>query len=63
VAPDLRKNGIGAALMDELERRLRAKGCIRAYLLVVKTNTEAAGFYDARGWDRMEVFTYAKDLD
>jgi ribosomal protein S18 acetylase RimI-like enzyme len=48
--------------MEELERRLRAKGCIRYYLLVTRENQEAIRFYETRGWERLELFTYAKDL-
>lgn len=62
VAPECRQNGLGGALMDELERRLRLKGCIRYYLMVLYDNTDAIRFYEARGWERMELHTYAKDL-
>lgn len=63
VVPAQRKNGLGAALMEELERRLKAKGCIRAYLLLVKGNQDAAHFYEKRGWEEMSgVTTYGKDL-
>ena len=59
-----RQQGIGGLLMDELERRLRLKGCIRCYLLVTTDNNSAMAFYEKRGWKRMDyVFTYGKDLD
>ncbi len=54
--------GIGERLMRELENRLRAKGCIRYYLLVTKDNQEAIAFYEKRGWSRLELFAYGKDL-
>ena len=57
-----RRQGIGLALMDELERRLRSKGCIRYYLLVTKDNESAMRFYETYGWQRMDLFTYGKDL-
>jgi len=57
-----RQRGIGLALMDELERRLRSKGCIRYYLLVTKDNEAAIRFYEAHGWTLMDLYTYAKDL-
>jgi ribosomal protein S18 acetylase RimI-like enzyme len=58
-----RKQGIGALLMDELEKRLRAKGCIRCYLLVTLENENAMRFYEKRGWQHMNtVRTYGKDL-
>ncbi len=58
-----REQGIGSRLMDELESRLRAKGCIRCYLLVTVDNVPAMRFYERRGWKRMDtVYTYGKDL-
>jgi ribosomal protein S18 acetylase RimI-like enzyme len=54
--------GIGERLMRELENRLRAKGCIRYYLLVTKDNQEAIAFYEKRGWSRLELYAYGKDL-
>ena len=58
-----RKHGIGALLVDELERRLRDRGCIRYYLLVTQDNEAAICFYEKRGWARMPLFAYGKDLD
>ncbi|OGO28162.1 MAG: hypothetical protein A2136_08130 [Chloroflexi bacterium RBG_16_54_11] len=57
-----RKNGIGAQLMQELEKRLKRKGCHRSYLLVTHDNLEAIRFYEAHGWERMEILTFGKDL-
>lgn len=57
-----RKQGIGAALMEELEKRLIAKGCIRSYLLVVPGNEEVVEFYEKRGWERMPLTIMGKDL-
>ncbi len=58
-----REQGIGNQLMDELERRLKAKGCIRCYLLVTVDNESAMRFYQRRGWSHMiDVLTYGKDL-
>ncbi len=63
VAPAYRGQGIGEALMEELERRLREKGCIRYYLLVTKDNETAIQFYERRGWARMsDLLAYGKDL-
>ena len=58
-----RRQGIALRLMEELERRLREKGCIRYYLLVTEDNQEAIQFYKAYGWERMDLFAYGKDLD
>lgn len=64
VAEKNRQQGIGELLMDELERRLKAKGCIRCYLLVTLENESAMRFYKKRGWAHMQnVHTYGKDLE
>jgi ribosomal protein S18 acetylase RimI-like enzyme len=64
VADLFRRQGIGELLMDELERRLKAKGCIRCYLLVTAENENARQFYEKRGWMHMqELYTYGKDLE
>jgi ribosomal protein S18 acetylase RimI-like enzyme len=58
-----REQGVGAQLMNEVERRLKAKGCLRCYLLVTTENESAMRFYEKRGWGRMNtVVTYGKDL-
>ena len=62
VDESLRQQGLGTHLMEELEQRLRDKGCLRCYLLVTKDNPEAIHFYEGRGWQRMDLFTYGKDL-
>lgn len=58
-----RKQGLGQALMAELENRLRAKGCLRCYLLVTKDNDAAIRFYEASGWEILDLHLFAKDLD
>ncbi len=62
VRQDFRQRGIASALMEELENRLRAKGCIRVYLLVTRDNIEARQYYEKRGWECMDILTYAKNL-
>ena len=62
VSAPYRSKGLGEKLMAELENRLRAKGCIRYYLLVTKDNDQAINFYEKRGWQRMDLYAYAKDL-
>jgi len=64
VAETFRRQGIGELLMDELERRLKAKGCIRCYLLVTMENESAMRFYEKHGWAHMKnIKTYGKDLE
>ena len=57
-----RAQGIGGRLMDEVESRLRAKGCRRCYLMVTPDNVEARRYYEQRGWLLMDVLPFAKDL-
>lgn len=57
-----RKKGIGSKLVEELEKRLRDKGCLRYYLLVTRNNLEAIHFYEQRGWKKMDEYILGKDL-
>jgi ribosomal protein S18 acetylase RimI-like enzyme len=61
VAQEYRQRGIGTALMEALEERLRGKGCLKAYLLVIKGN-EAVDFYATNGWQPMDLFIFGKEL-
>lgn len=58
-----RGNGIGKMLMTEIEKRLAAKGCLKAYLLVRRENTDVIEFYRALGWDTMDVTLMGKTFD
>ena len=63
VAPDFRCKGLASQLMQEVESRLRAKGCRKAYLLVKHGNDLAASFYEKRGWAWMNhVQIFGKNL-
>jgi ribosomal protein S18 acetylase RimI-like enzyme len=62
VAQSYRRRGIGTALMNLLEQRLKEKGCIRYYLLVAKDNAEAVRFYQEKGWEIMDLYALGKDL-
>jgi ribosomal protein S18 acetylase RimI-like enzyme len=63
VANSFRGQGIGSGLMEEVESRLRAKGCLKCYLLVTLDNIEVADYYKERGWQRMDqVHLYGKEL-
>jgi ribosomal protein S18 acetylase RimI-like enzyme len=57
-----RGQGIGNLLMDEVEARLKEKGCRKAYLLVKQGNS-AAEMYEKRGWGEMtNVRLFGKNL-
>jgi len=62
VVSEFRQQGIGSLLMEELEKRLVGKGCIRCYLLVTPENQQAMEFYEVRGWKKMNLSTFGKDL-
>jgi ribosomal protein S18 acetylase RimI-like enzyme len=62
VAAEQRAQGLGGSLMDEVERRLREKGCLRVYLLVTNENTAAIRFYEKRGWEEMDLHIFAKNI-
>jgi ribosomal protein S18 acetylase RimI-like enzyme len=63
VVPSFRGRGIGSGLMDEVELRLRAKGCLKCYLLVTTDNTQVAEYYLRRGWQEMDqVVLFGKEL-
>lgn len=63
VAAPFRDRGIGSGLMAELEARLRAKGCLKCYLLVTLDNAEVGDFYRHRGWQHMaEIQIFGKEL-
>jgi len=63
VAASFRGKGIGSGLMDEVEARLRAKGCLKCYLLVTSDNTEVEDYYQQRGWQYMDnIHLYGKEL-
>lgn len=62
VQQPFRNYGIASKLVDELENRLKKKGCIRYYLLVTKGNESAIHFYENRGWEQLNLYVFGKDL-
>lgn len=63
VAASFRGRGVGSRLMDEVESRLRARGCLKCYLLVTTDNPEAESYYQQRGWQPMDtVHLLGKEL-
>lgn len=62
VLPEFRGQGIAKALMAELERRLAAKGCLKAWALIVGENAAVASFYESIGWSDMRIVGMGKDL-
>lgn len=58
-----RQRGIGKLLMDEVEKRMAAKGCLKSYLLVLPANTDVIEFYQHLGWETMPVTLMGKTFD
>jgi ribosomal protein S18 acetylase RimI-like enzyme len=63
VHSEFRNRSVASRLLEEVETRLRAKGCLKCYLLVFADNPEAARFYENRGWREMkEDRIFGKEL-
>jgi ribosomal protein S18 acetylase RimI-like enzyme len=64
VHPDERGRGTGAALLDAVRERLRARDVTELSLHVIPTNADAIRFYDRHGFDtfglwlRADISTY-----
>ena len=57
-----RRQGIGKMLMQEIERRLVAKGCLRCYLLVKDDARDVIEFYHEQGWDTFGTTVLGKSF-
>ena len=63
VSEAFRGRGIGSHLMDEVESRLRQKGCLKSYLMVAEDNHEVDEFYKKQGWQHMDtVHLFGKEF-
>jgi ribosomal protein S18 acetylase RimI-like enzyme len=62
VASAHRRQGLGSALMADLECRLKAKGCRKYYLLVTHDNSGVMDFYRRLGWSAMPVQIMGKEI-
>lgn len=62
IAPSHRDQGLGRALVTEVEHRLEQLGCPKAQLMVRTNNNEAIGFYAALGYEINEVSVLGKRL-
>jgi len=62
VHPDHQGRGLGAALLAELEERLRRKGCHKLNLLVEPDNASVQRFYQRVGYRRDELIFMEKWL-
>ena len=61
---DWRRRGIARALVQEVERRLRARGAKRVYALVDKRSPPAIPFWESYGYTPNEnIVQYSRNLE
>ena len=60
VLPEFRGQGIGRALLREVEQRLRSQGVRQINLMVYEDNAAAMEYYCRRGYERSPVKTFRK---
>jgi ribosomal protein S18 acetylase RimI-like enzyme len=63
VDPACQRRGVGRALMDEVESRLRAAGCPKINLQIRRDNGAARAFYERIGWTEDAVISLGKRLE
>ena len=62
VHPSRQGSGLGRALMEAAESRLRERGCPKINLQVRDDNRAARAFYEAIGYAQEPVLSYGKRL-
>jgi len=62
VHPDVRRAGLGRALLAHAEAALAARGCQKVNLQVVAANDAARAFWRAAGYAEDEVVSFGKRL-
>jgi len=62
VAPEHQGHGLGRALMQEVEKRLRERGCPKLNVQVRTSNVEAMSFYRHLGYAHDEAVALGKRL-
>lgn len=62
--PRLRRKGVARALVQEIERRLQARGARRIYALVDKRSPPAIPFWEAAGYAYNEnILQYSRNFE
>ena len=56
VRPDLRRDGIGLALMNEIEHHAKELGVVTLFLETGPAQPEALALYHANGWTEIERY-------
>ncbi len=63
VSPQHQRKGYGREIMEFVEQRIQQKGCPKINLQIRGTNTQAAAFYQAIGYDIENVIGLGKRLE
>lgn len=63
VDPRSRRLRLGSRLLEELEKRLKAKGAIRIRLLVEQGNFDGQSFYEINGYKEVEEIVMSRWLN
>lgn len=63
VSPRHRRQGIGTALMNNVEQRLASLGCPKLNLQVRASNHEVVSFYESLGYEAEERISMGKRLE
>ncbi len=62
--PDLRRKGVAMALVQEIERRLQAKGARRVYALVDRRSPPAEPFWESAGYTvNDQILQYSRNFE
>jgi len=63
VTPKLQRGGLGRALMDWAELRLRERGCPKINLQIRRGNTAVIAFYESLGFAEDDAMSMGKRLE
>ncbi len=63
VSPRHQRKGYGREIMEFVEQRIQLKGCPKINLQIRGTNTQAAAFYQAIGYDIEDAIGLGKRLE
>ena len=62
VVPEVRRRGVGTALMRHVERELAVRGCPKVNLQVLASNAATVAFYEKLGYSVEERVSMGKLL-
>ncbi|MEA1980481.1 MAG: GNAT family N-acetyltransferase, partial [candidate division Zixibacteria bacterium] len=54
-------SGVGTALLDEVKKNVKAKGCKRLWLITLNDNLDAIRFYHKRGMIISSIYINAME--